>query len=60
MTDQRMQKINKWIQKVDKGRLEVQDKMTIASATVAMLEAIEPVYEKYTGDTEGKEERYRG
>jgi hypothetical protein len=47
MTEQKMNEINVWAKSVDKSRLEVQDKMIIADATVKMLEALEPVYDKY-------------
>ena len=47
MTDQKMQAINAWVQKVNKNKLEVQDKLVIAGATMEMLEKIEPVYDKY-------------
>lgn len=47
MTDQKMQAINAWVQRVKKEKLEVQDKMIIAGATMEMLEKIEPVYDKY-------------
>lgn len=47
MTDQKMQAINAWVQRIKKDKLEVQDKMIIAGATMEMLEKIEPVYDKY-------------
>lgn len=52
MTDEKMMKIKAWLDKATKNKaaaLEVSDKMTIANATVKMLEAIEPVYDKYNG-----------
>lgn len=47
MTDQKMREINEWTKTVDKNKLEVQDKMAIAGATVEMLEKLEPIYDKY-------------
>ena len=49
MTEQKMKQINAWISRIDKNKLEMQDKMAIASATMEMLEKIEPVYDKYNG-----------
>lgn len=48
MTEQKMKQINKWVQQVDKNKLEVQDKLMIAGATMEMLEKLEPIYDKYT------------
>lgn len=50
MTDQKMQAINEWVKRVDKNKLEVQDKLLIAGATMEMLEKLEPVYDKYNGE----------
>lgn len=47
MTEQKMKQINAWMQKVNKNKLDVQDKLAIASATMEMLEKIEPVFDKY-------------
>lgn len=47
MTEQKMQQINAWLKKVNKGKLEMQEKMAIANATVEMLEKLEPIYDKY-------------
>lgn len=52
MTEQKMNKINAWIGQVDKNKLEVQDKMVIAGATMEMLEKLEPVYDKYNRNEE--------
>ena len=38
MTEQKMKQINAWISRIDKNKLEMQDKMAIASATMEMLE----------------------
>lgn len=53
MTEQKMQAINAWLQRVDKSKLDMQDKLTIAGATMEMLEKLEPVYDKYTQKGEG-------
>lgn len=42
-----MKRISKWMQQVNKNKLEMQDKMAIAAATMEMLEKLEPVYDKY-------------
>lgn len=42
MTEQKMQQINAWLKKVNKGKLEMQEKMAIANATMEMLEKLEP------------------
>ncbi len=47
MTEQKMQKINAWMQQINKDKLEMQDKMIIATATMEMLEKLEPIYDKY-------------
>ena len=47
MTEKKMKQINAWIQRVNKNKLEMQDKMAIAGATMEMLEKLEPIYEKY-------------
>jgi hypothetical protein len=54
MTDQKMKDINAWVQRMNKNKLEVQDKMIIAGATMEMLEKIEPVYDKYNPEGEKK------
>lgn len=54
MTEKKMKQINSWLSKVDKNKLEMQDKMAIASATMEMLEKIEPVYDKYNGSSTPK------
>ncbi|MFG6348072.1 MAG: hypothetical protein K1W15_05040 [Lachnospiraceae bacterium] len=54
MTEQKMKQINAWISRIDKNKLEMQDKMAIASATMEMLEKIEPVYDKYNGSSTAK------
>ncbi len=51
MTEKKMKQINSWLSKADKNKLEMQDKMAIASATMEMLEKIEPVYDKYNGSS---------
>ena len=50
MTEQKMQQINAWFQKVNKIKLEMQDKMAIAGITMEMLEKLEPIYDKYNGE----------
>ena len=50
MTEQKMQQINAWLKKVNKGKLEMQEKMAIANATMEMLEKLEPIYDKYNGE----------
>jgi hypothetical protein len=49
-----MKDINAWVQRMNKNKLEVQDKMIIAGATMEMLEKIEPVYDKYNPEGEKK------
>ncbi|MEY8518791.1 hypothetical protein AALC25_18200 [Lachnospiraceae bacterium 29-84] len=51
MTEQKMQQINAWFQKVNKNKLEMQDKMAIAGITMEMLEKLEPIYDKYNGNS---------
>ncbi len=51
MTEQKMKQINAWIQRVNKNKLEMQDKMAIAGATMEMLEKLEPIYDKYNGNS---------
>ena len=51
MTEQKMQRINAWFQKVNKNKLEMQDKMAIAGITMEMLEKLEPIYDKYNGNS---------
>lgn len=53
-TEQKMQKINAWVQRVNKNSLEVQDKLVIAGATMEMLEKLEPIYDKYNPEGGGK------
>lgn len=50
MTEQKMQQINAWLKRINKGKLEMQEKMAIANATMEMLEKLEPIYEKYNGE----------
>ena len=50
MTEQKMQRINAWLKKADKNKLEIQEKMVIANATMEMLEKLEPIYDKYNGE----------
>lgn len=50
MTEQKMKHINAWFQRVNKDKLEVQEKMAIANATMEMLEKLEPIYDKYNGE----------
>ena len=38
-----MQQINAWLKKVNKNKLEMQEKMVIANATMRMLEELEPI-----------------
>lgn len=54
MTDQKMQAINAWVQRVNKNSLEVRDKLLIAGATMEMLEKLEPIYDKYNPEGGGK------
>ena len=49
MTERKMKQINAWFQKVNKNRLEMQDKMAIAQITMEMVERLEPIYDKYNG-----------
>ena len=49
MTEQKMQQINAWLKRINKGKLEMQEKMAIANATMEMLEKLEPIYDKYNG-----------
>ena len=49
MTEQKMQQINAWLKRINKGKLEMQEKMAIANATMEMLEKLEPIYYKYNG-----------
>lgn len=51
VTEQKMQQINAWFKKVNKGKLEMQDKMAIAGITMEMLEKLEPIYDKYNGNS---------
>ena len=51
MTEQKMQQINAWLKRINKGKLEMQEKMAIANATMEMLEKLEPIYDKYNGET---------
>lgn len=51
VTEQKMQQINAWLKKVNKGKLEMQEKMVIANATMEMLEKLEPIYDKYNGNS---------
>lgn len=51
MTEQKMQQINIWLKKVNKNKLEMQDMMAIAGATMEMLEKLEPIYDKYNGNS---------
>lgn len=53
MTEQKMQKINAWMQQINKDKLEMQDKMIIATATMEMLEKLEPIYDKYNRQKKG-------
>lgn len=50
MTEQKMKDINAWFQKINKIKLEMQDKMKIAGITMEMLEKLEPIYDKYNGN----------
>lgn len=50
MTEQKMKQINAWMQRVNKNKLEMQDKLAIAGATMEMLEKLEPIYDKYNGE----------
>lgn len=51
MTEQKMKQINTWFQQIDKNKLEMQDKMAIAGITMEMLEKLEPIYDKYNGNS---------
>ena len=46
-----MKQINSWMQRVNKDKLEMKDKMVIANATMEMLEKLEPIYDKYNGNS---------
>ena len=50
MTEQKMQQINAWLKRINKGKLEMQEKMAIVNATMEMLEKLEPIYDKYNGE----------
>lgn len=50
MTEQKMQQINAWLKRINNGKLEMQEKMAIANATMEMLEKLEPIYDKYNGE----------
>ena len=50
MTEQKIQQINAWFKKVNKSKLEMQENMAIANATMEMLEKLEPIYDKYNGE----------
>lgn len=50
MTEQKMQQINAWLKRINKGKLEMQEKMAIANATMETLEKLEPIYDKYNGE----------
>ena len=50
MTEQKMQQINAWLKRINKGKLEMQEKMATANATMEMLEKLEPIYDKYNGE----------
>ena len=45
-----MQQINAWLKRINKNKLDMQEKMTIANATMEMLEKLEPIYDKYNGE----------
>ncbi len=51
MTDQKMKQINAWVQRVNKNKLEVQDKLAIAGATMEILEKLEPIYDRYNDNS---------
>ncbi len=51
MTEQKMRQIKDWMKRVNKSKLEMQDKMVIASATIEMLEKLEPIYDKYNNNS---------
>lgn len=57
MTEQKMGQINSWIQQVNQNKLDVQDKLAIAGATMEMLEKLEPVYDKYNGSDSEPEQK---
>lgn len=50
MTERKMKQINDWLKKVNKNKLEMQEKMAIANATMEMLEKLEPIYDKHNGN----------
>ncbi|MFG6383446.1 MAG: hypothetical protein K1V96_04220 [Lachnospiraceae bacterium] len=50
MTEQKMKQIQTWMQRINQNKLEMQDKMAIAGATIEMLEKLEPIYDKYNKD----------
>lgn len=51
MTERKMKQINDWLKKVNKNKLEMQEKMAIANATMEMLEKLEPIYDKHNGNS---------
>lgn len=53
MDQKRMKQISDWTKRIDKSKLDIQDALLIASATAEMLEKLEPIYEKYTGQGKG-------
>lgn len=57
MTEQKMNQINSWIQQVNQSKLDVQDKLAIAGATMEMPEKLEPVYDKYNGGSSESEQK---
>jgi len=59
MTEQKMNQINSWIQKVDQNKLDVQDKLAIAGATMEMLKKLEPIYDKYNGSNSEPEQKLK-
>lgn len=50
MTERKMKQINDWLKRVNKNKLEMQEKMAIANATMEMLEKLEPIYDKHNGN----------
>jgi hypothetical protein len=59
LTEQKMKQINAWFQKVNKNKLEMQDKMAVAGITMEMLEKLEPIYDKYNGRSCGLARKQR-
>lgn len=52
MTERKMQQMNVWLnKKVNISKLDMQEKMIIANATMEMLQKLEPIYDKYNDNS---------